>query len=239
MQAPGSFALFLLFVLELTPRPGYSQQGGGFLKNCPKCIKFLKVEDMTIQIFELLVQKATPKECHTNYIEFQLPRGIICGDKINSWVGEVIKCIDQGRTPCLPTTTQKFPTSSTNTAPPFRLSTQTWTGGTSIPSKTTIEELSTQKYPETTIRLTTTGPDSDQKKDPLHGNGPSSEKDDVKSKMSQMTITIISLLLIVLVMTAAGVYVWCRKGSFPHCKRHCVEETVRYEPTPSEDSIGP
>lgn len=255
MWSPGYASFFFFLILELTPWPGVSQ-GAHLFKYCPECKIILKEANVTQKFSQILIQKANYTTCPSNIIRFKVPRGIYCGSRIEPWVDKVTNCINQGRVSCLeasdnqkdfskgsneksPTTTQGSTTSTAKTGPSLRLSTQTWKGGTLKPSETTTEQLgTTQRVLETTKGLTTRAPDSYQNNDLLHGNEPPTEKDDDKSKMKQMTIAVISLLLIVLVMTAAGVYVWCQRPRFNVCRRHCTEETINYHLAPVQDPVS-
>ncbi|XP_069835557.1 C-X-C motif chemokine 16 [Dendropsophus ebraccatus] len=241
MRAPqDSGLLLLLFLLELTPMPGVAQIGPSF-KYCQDCKTMPKKDEEGYHV--LLVKNAVYEDCPHNRVKFRLPRVNICADKTDPWVRNVMSCIDQGRTPCLqPSTTQKEQTlqttqeSTAKTAPPLRQSTQTWAGGTLKPSEATTQEA--------TMGLTSTRPDSEQNKDLLHGIGPTEGKDDdTKSKMNQMTIAVISLILIVLVMVAVGTYFGCRKMRFLQSRRPYVAALTDCDPTASSSQaltdIGP
>ncbi|XP_066449856.1 uncharacterized protein [Eleutherodactylus coqui] len=253
MGGPGYSCVLLFLILELKPQPGVSQ-GAHLLKLCQEC-NFLKKDDVTPNFYEILIKRANYTICPNNVIKFVLPKAIYCGIRLESWVDEVTNRIDQGRNTGLqpvenqqdfskgskdkpPTTTQEPTTSTARIVPSLRLSTQTWKGGTAKPSETTTEKLrTTPDIQEITIGLTTMAPNPDHNNGLLHGNEPPIKEDDQKSKMKQMTIAVISLILIVLVLTAVGVYVWCQRMRFTKCKTHCTEETVKYQPTPSEEQI--
>ncbi|XP_044129393.1 uncharacterized protein LOC122922748 [Bufo gargarizans] len=244
MWSPGPSSFLLLLILELSPRPG-DFQGASQFKVCPECKKLLREKDVKPAFYKTLVRIAIYTDCPNNIIRFQLPKGgIFCGEKTESWVNNVTKCIKQDRDSCLQQSeSQKEFSKGSNEKPPITMletttstarSTQTWKGGTSKPSE---EIYTTQKILETTIGLSITTLESEQKNNLLQGNEPSTDQPNEKSKMKQMTIAIVSLLLIVLVMTSVGVYVWCRKVRFSECRRSCQERTVMYQPAPLEDKI--
>ncbi|KAG9465131.1 hypothetical protein GDO78_018866 [Eleutherodactylus coqui] len=253
MGGPGYSCVLLFLILELKPQPGVSQMAN-LLKHCKECKNFLKNDDVTPNFYRNLITKANYTICPNSVIKFVLPKGIYCGIRSESWVDEVTNLIDQGRNPGLqpvenqqdfskgskdkpPTTTQES-TSTARIVPSLRLSTQTWKGGTAKPSETTTEKLrTTPDILEITMGLTTTAPNPDHNNGLLHGNEAPIKEDDQKSKMKQMTIAVISLILIVLVLTAVGVYAWCQRVRFTKCKTHCTEEIVKYQPTPSEEQI--
>ncbi|XP_077117901.1 uncharacterized protein LOC143774322 isoform X2 [Ranitomeya variabilis] len=145
MRNPGNL-LFLFLILELIPQPGVSQ-GRNHWKYCQDCGRFLKDSAMNDRFYQYLVQNATYEECPHNIARFVLPRGIFCGERGESWVENVIRCINQGRLPCLkssenqqdfpkgsynklPSTTQETTTSTTKAAPFPGQSMQTLEGGT-------------------------------------------------------------------------------------------------------------
>ncbi|XP_073418546.1 uncharacterized protein [Dendrobates tinctorius] len=228
MRPPGN-PLLLLLILELIPQPGVSQVGNTF-KYCQDCKRFLKDANMNDRFYQNLVENAKYESCPNNIVRFVLPKAIFCGEKGQSWVDNVTKCINQGRQPCLnkpeipkgsneklPSTTQKT-TSTTKGALFPGQSTQTWKGGTEMSSESANKNPdTTQKTLETIIDPTSASPDSDQNNDSQHGIKQSAEKEDEKSKTKQMTIAIISLILIVLVMTAIATYFVCRKGKVTKC----------------------
>ncbi|XP_073510489.1 uncharacterized protein [Phyllobates terribilis] len=192
---------------------------------------------MNDRFYQNLVENATHIPCPQNIAKFVLPGGIFCGVKGESWVENVISCINQGRLPCLkssknqpeipkdsndklPLTTQKTTTSTPKAAPFPEQSTQTWKGGTQMSSESANKNPgTTQKTIETNRRHhpTTASADLDQNKDSRHGISPPAEKEDEKNKKKQMTIAIISLILIVLVMTTIATYFVCRKGKVAKC----------------------
>ncbi|XP_077117898.1 uncharacterized protein LOC143774321 [Ranitomeya variabilis] len=228
MRAPGNL-LFLFLILELIPQPGVSQ-GGNNWKYFPNCGGFLKDANMNDRFYLNLVENATYEKFANNIVKFKLPGGIFCGERGESWVENVINCINQDRQPCLKrteipkgsnekllSTTQKT-TYTTKEAPFPGQSTQTWKGGTKTSSESANKNPGTlQKTLETIMGATTTAQDLDQNNDSQHGIKQSAEKEDEKSKKKQMMIAIISLILIVLAMTAIATYFVCRKGKVTKC----------------------
>ncbi|XP_075711618.1 uncharacterized protein LOC142748403 [Rhinoderma darwinii] len=167
---------FLLFlILELIAQPGVSQ-GVKAPPICRECKGLLTEKGVTQKFYQILVERANYSGCPNNIVAFKLPNRTYCGSKMESWVINLIKCIDQGRNPCLqssesqqdfskgsnekpPSTNQESTSSTVRLGPSIRLSTQNWKEGTFKPSETTIEDLlSTQKILETTTDLTSRGP---------------------------------------------------------------------------------
>ncbi|XP_072005903.1 C-X-C motif chemokine 16-like [Engystomops pustulosus] len=248
MKVLGSSALLAL-VFILTPQPGVSQHAHLF-RLCQDCAKkMLEEGSVKENLLQNMYKNANYMDCPHNIVRVQLRNHTYCATRGTPWVDKVTGCIDKGRTSCLsstenrkdfskgsenekpPSTTQR--STSAGTTLPLIQSTQTWKGGTSKPSEIITVEL---KNLGSTIGLPTTAPDSEQNNDLLHGNGPSVEKDDEKGKMKQMQIAIISLILIVLVMSAIGMYIWCRRRKTTTCRSQCAEESVHYQPAPSEES---
>lgn len=252
MWSPEYSSLLFVLILELSPQSGVSQ-GAQLFKYCQDCKKIVKETDVSQRFFQNLIRNADYTPCPSNIVRFKVPKGIFCGNRLDPWVDKVTNCINQGRISCLepsetqkdfskdsnkkpPATTQRSTTSTAQTDPSLRLSTQTWKGGTMKPSETTTQQLGpTQRVLETTKGLPTRSPDQYQNHDLLHGIEPPTEEDDIKGKMKEMTIAIISLILIVLVMAAVGVTVWCRRAKFSACKSHCTEDTIHYQPAPVQD----
>ncbi|XP_075715294.1 uncharacterized protein LOC142750237 [Rhinoderma darwinii] len=166
---------FLLFlILELVAQPGVSQ-GVKAPQICRECKGLLTETGVTQKFYQILVKRANYSACPNNIVTFKLPNKTYCGSKMESWVINLIKCIDQGRNPCLqssesqqdfskgsnekpPTTNQESTSSTVRLVPSIRLSTQYWKEGTFKPTENTIEDLlSTQEIQKTTTDLTSRG----------------------------------------------------------------------------------
>ncbi|XP_077326618.1 C-X-C motif chemokine 16 [Lithobates pipiens] len=241
----------LFLALVLIPDPGVSQFGaqGGRCKDCRNPgdpTKFTEEMRKKVHGFDNCA--------HTKTVRFKLENGIFCANKDQTWVKELIACLEDKK--CKEDTssssqkefskgTNEKPSIMTTKAPTtapvtsMRPSTQSLDQNIGQSTEPTVPTEPTE--PAAPSDLNTTPLDSNKANINLaQGKDKSIEPQDAgdpHSKMKQMQTAVISLIVIVLFLVAVGVGVYCRMKKANKFGPPCGSRPMMYTAAPSEDSV--